>query len=237
MTTHPEGDVEVRVPLTRDRVLRAAVEIADARGIAGLTMRNLAHELGVEAMSLYHHVANKGEVLDGIADAVVAEVNEHVRGLPPPDGADWKAAVRRRILTARQVLLRHPWAPAVLETRDEMSPAALAYFDALAGQLRAGGMSADLVHHAMHALGSRAFGFTQELFSADPNADPGPDPEVLYEQMAGAFPNIAEIIRAASHDGATTLGWCDDQFEFGLDIVLDGLERLRRARWSSGAAP
>jgi hypothetical protein len=107
-----------------------------------------------------------------------------------------------------------------------MTPAVLRYFDSLSGLLREGGLSVDLVHHARHALGSRALGFTQELFDAGSNDDPGPDATVMLEQMADQYPYITEIVRGASHDGASTLGWCDDQFEFGLDLILDGLERL-----------
>src|SRR3954471_9067936 len=111
-------EAEPRIPLSRQRVLRAAVKIADERGLEALTMRRLAEELGAEAMSLYHHVANKEEVLDGIADAIAVEINDVVDGLDrPAKGSAWKQAARRRILAAREVILRHPWAPRVFETR------------------------------------------------------------------------------------------------------------------------
>lgn len=217
----------VRAPLSRDRVLRAAVRIADDAGLGALTMRRLAEVLGAEAMSLYYHVANKDEVLDGIADVVAREINEAVDALEVgSEGARWKDAVRRRILTARQVLLRHPWAPSVLETRAAMSPEILRYHDRLLGLMRDGGFSYDLGHHALHALGSRALGFSQELF------DPG-DGAAAPEDLAGLaeqLPHLAGMLAEIAHDDSgSTLGWCDDQaeFEFGLDLVLDGLDRLR----------
>ena len=196
-------------------------------------MRNLARDLEVEAMSLYHHVPGKGELLDGMAETVVAEVNARA-GLDTPDAATttpgtWQDAVRRRILAAREVMLTHPWAPGVISTRTTMNPAVLRWFDALTGQLLGGGLSPDLVHHGLHALGSRALGFTLELFQTA-DGDPGPDTAEAMEQVALMFPNVAALLPSATHDADTTLGWCDDQaeFEFGLDIVLDGLERLAR---------
>src|SRR5437764_3137921 len=166
VTTQAEPGAEPRIPLSRARVLRAAVKVADERGIESLTMRRLAEELGAEAMSLYYHVAKKDDVLDGVADAIATEINEAVDQLDvPAEAAGWKTAVRQRILAAREVLLRHPWAPGVFETRTTMSPATLRYYDRLVGLMRAGGFSYDLAHRALHALGSRALGFTQELFA------------------------------------------------------------------------
>ncbi|MGH8958651.1 MAG: TetR/AcrR family transcriptional regulator C-terminal domain-containing protein [Acidimicrobiia bacterium] len=228
-TTKAKPPTESRDPLTRDKVLLAAVETADQGGVASLTMRNLATVLGVEAMSLYYHVANKEAVLDGIVEQVLAELNE-ATAAEMPSSFDWKIAVRERILTARQVLLRHPWAPAVIETRTRMSPPILAYYEELLGLMRRGGFSYDLAHHAIHALGSRALGFTQELFEPD---DVEAGEEVageMLEQMATELPNLMEMMMEIGHDDpGSTLGWCDDQteFEFGLDLILDGLDRLR----------
>jgi AcrR family transcriptional regulator len=207
------------------------VNLADRGGIDSVTMRRLADELGAEAMSLYYHVANKEDVLDGIADAVAREINQAVdRVEVPPDGANWKTAMRRRILAARQVLLRHPWAPGLFETRTTTSPAIVRHFDALVGLMRDGGFSYDLAHHALHALGSRALGFSEELF--DPGDDAGPgDATASPEDMAGQFPHLAAMLTEIAHDDpASTLGWCDDQteFEFGLDLILNGLDSLRR---------
>jgi AcrR family transcriptional regulator len=189
MDTQTETTTEPRIPLSRERVLAAALALADREGIGSLTMRSLARELGVEAMSLYYHVANKEEVLDGMLDAVAGEINDVVSGIDPPSNqAEWKTVVRERILTARKVMLRHPWAPAVMETRTNMSPEVVRYFDSLLGLLRDGGFSYDLAHHALHALGSRALGFTQELF--DPDDEGGGDEEAnaMLEAMAEPVP-------------------------------------------------
>ena len=227
-----------RAGLTRDLVLRTAVRIADEGGIAAVSMRKLAQELGVEAMSLYHHVADKQQLLDGMVDVVVSEINARLTELgahPHRSAPNWRTDVRRRILIARQVLLSHPWAPAVIESRTSMSPTVMRYYDSLVQRLREGGLSVSLVHHAMHALGSRALGFTQELFAPDGDANPDTDvAAILRGELAHDFPYITEIavIESAKHDENSTLGWCDDQveFEFGLDVLLDGLERLHSSR-------
>ena len=216
---------EARLPLSRGRVLRAAVELADEHGLRALTMRRLAEELGAEAMSLYYHVAKKEDVLDGIVEVVAEEINDAVARVDR--GADWKQVVRRRILAARQVFLRHRWAPELFETRSSKCLAVLRYYDALVGLMRDGGFSYDLVHHALHALGSRALGFSQELF--DPSAGASAD---VPANLAAELPNLVGLIGEIAHDDpGSTLGWCDDQteFEFGLDIVLDGLDRLRES--------
>jgi AcrR family transcriptional regulator len=211
-------------------VLQAAVNVADEGGIESLTMRRLAEELGAEAMSLYYHVADKDAVLDGIVDVVAKEINEVVDQIDVPSvGADWKNAVRQRILSAREVLLRHRWAPGVFETRTNTSPAVVQYFDGLLGLMRDGGFSYDLAHHALHALGSRALGFTQELF--DPGDEAGDEEATaMLESMADQLPHLVGMMMEVAHDDPdSTLGWCDDQteFEFGLDLILDGLDRMR----------
>lgn len=211
-------------------MLRAAIEIADSSGIESLTMRRLAEELGAEAMSLYYYVASKEELLDGIADAVVAEINDVVGTLDVPSaGASWKAAVRQRILSAREVMLRHRWAPRVLETRTNMSMAVLVYFDGLLGLMRDGGFSYDRIHHALHALGSRALGFAQEMF--DPSsATSDEETAAALQSMASQIPHLVAMFMEVAHDDPdSTLGWCDDQteFEFGLDLLLDGLDEMR----------
>lgn len=224
---------ETRAPLNRARVLRAAVALADRDGLEALTMRLLAQELGVEAMSLYHHVANKEAVLDGVAEVVVQEASDAAREAEAPDPAeDWQAALRARILAARRVMLRHPWAPRVLQTRTSLGPAVIGYFEDLLGILRAGGFSYDLAHHSIHALGSRALGFVQELF--DPEDPEAADEELaaMFEQMAEAYPHMTGMLAAIAHeDHGTGLGWCDYQaeFEFGLDLLLEGMERRRAA--------
>jgi AcrR family transcriptional regulator len=222
---------DARTPLSRDRVLRAAVELADEHGLRALTMRRLAEELGAEAMSLYYHVANKQEVLDGIVDVIAGEINDVVNQIDMPSkGADWKQAIRRRILSAREVLLRHPWAPAVIETRTNTSPAVVRYFDGLVGLMRDGGFSYDVAHHALHALGSRALGFTQELFDPGDGVPDEAAATAMLESMADQLPHLVGMLREVVHDDpGSTLGWCDDQteFEFGLDLILDGLDGMR----------
>ena len=221
-----------RTPLSRERVLRAAVRLADKGGIESVTMRRLADELGAEAMSLYYHVANKDDVLDGIADAIAREINHAAGRAEMPSGtANWKTGMRRRILAARQVLLHHPWAPGLFETRTTTSPAIIRHFDALVGLMRDGGFSHDLAHHALHALGSRALGFSQELFDPGDGAGPG-DATAAPADMASQFPHLAAMLAEIAHDDpGSTLGWCDDQteFEFGLDLILNGLDGLRQA--------
>ncbi len=214
---------DARTPLSRERVLRAAVALADEHGLRAVTMRRLAEELDAEAMSLYYHVAKKEDLLDGIVDVVAQEINEAVARLEP--GPDWRQTARRRILTAREVFLRHRWAPALFETRSSTSLAVLKYYDALVGVMREGGFTHDRIHHALHALGSRALGFSHEVF--DPNAGASAE---LPAELAAQLPNLVGMLSEIAHDDPdSTLGWCDDQaeFEFGLDLILAGLDRLR----------
>jgi AcrR family transcriptional regulator len=221
MATQVEVSEQPRVPLSRERVLGAAVALADAGGVDALSMRKLAQELGVVPMALYKHVTNKDELLDGMVDVVVGEID------PPPSGPDWKAAIRQRVLSARRALLRHPWASRVIESRTNPTPAVLGYMDSMIGIFRAGGFSIDLTHHAMHAMGSRLLGFTQELFDDTANVGPEMQADMLRE-LADRYPSITELVTAITHDEASVVGQgCDDQFEFALDLMLDGLERLR----------
>ena len=224
MVTKIEETARAREPLTKERVLRAAVALADEGGVESLSMRRLAQDLGVVPMALYKHVANKDELLDGMVDAVVAEID------PPIEGADWKTTMRERIQSARRALLRHPWVSSVLESRGEPTPSVIAYMDSMMGVFLAGGFSVDLMHHAMHVMGSRILGFSQELFD-DTSSLPPEEAAALWTQMADVYPNIAKLVPVAidTHEGPVVGGGCDDQFEFefALDLVLDGLERLR----------
>ena len=224
MSTEIDVGASTRTPLTRDRVLRTAVELADRDGIESLSMRRLANALDVVPMALYRHVANKDELLSGMVDVVVGEID------PPLEDADWKTTVRERILSARRTLLRHPWASRVMESRTTPTPVVLAYMDSMIGLFRAGGFSLDLTHHVMHAMGSRLFGFTQELFNDTADVDPATETE-MWTALAGTYPSIYELFLTVNHDDASVVGpGCDDQFEFefALDLVLDGLERLRK---------
>ena len=226
MTRQADTVRQARTPLSKERVLDAAVALADEGGVDALSMRRIAQELGVVPMALYKHVANKNELLDGMIDALVREID------PPAADADWKTAVRLRVLSARCMLLRHPWASRVIEVRMREraapTPAVMAYLDSMIGIFRAGGFSVVLVHHAMHVMGSRLLGFSQELF--DDTSDREPDPDALPPQeMAARFPHITELAMAVAHDEESVVGsGCDDQFEFefALDLTLDGLERL-----------
>jgi AcrR family transcriptional regulator len=214
-----------RVPLSRDRVLRAAVALADGTGIESLSMRRLADELGVVPMALYKHVASKEELLDGMIDVVVGEID------PPVSGTEWKSAVRQRILSARRALLRHPWASLVIESKKNPTPVVLEYMDSMIGLFRAGGFSVNLTHHVMHVIGSRVLGFTQELFNDSRTIDPEVQ-AVMVRELGPKFPNVLAIAMAASHEGGSVVGQgCDDQFEFefALDLLLDGFERLKGA--------
>ena len=187
-------------------------------------MRRIAQELGVVPMALYKHVANKDELLDGMIDVVVAEID------PPIEGADWRATMRERILSARRALLRHPWASRVLESRGEPTPSVIAYVDSMMGVFLDGGFSVDLMHHARNVMGSRILGFSQELFD-DAASMPAEEAAEVWTQMADVYPNIAKLIPVAigTHEGPVVGGGCDDQFEFefALDLMLDGLGRMR----------
>ena len=211
--------------LSRDRVLRAAVALADEAGIEAVSMRKLAEELGVVPMAPYKHVAGKDELLDGMVDIVVGEID------PPGDSAGWKSAARQRILSARRSMLRHPWAPAVIDSRTSPSPAMLAYLDSMIATFQAGGFSAGLTHHALHAMGSRLYGFSPDVLDDSQRIDERTR-AMLVRQMEDRYPHIADLLGAVYDDQTSAIGQgCDDQieFEFALDLLLDGLERHLRS--------
>ena len=211
---------ERRPQLTRQRVMTVAIELADRDGIDSISMRKLAQELGVEAMSLYTHVRNKEDLLDGMVDAVIGQIPISA------DGAGWKASLRQMALAARTVVLRHPWAARTIETRSAPGPAALRYVNAVLGIFREGGFSIAQAHHGLHILGSRALGFTQDLF--DDSGDLDPETAAgLADALGATHPYVVEMALAVTHSGA--LGACDDdaEFEFALDLILDGLARLQ----------
>lgn len=229
-----------RVRLNRKRVLDAAVVLADEVGIDALSMRRLAQELGVVPMALYKHVADKEDLLDGMVDVIVGQID------PPSPGTDWKTTIRQRVLAARSTFLRHRWARQAIETRTTRTPAVLDYMESFIGTFLDGGFSPDLTHHVMHAIGGRMWGFTQELFdqSASPDAatsvEPAPEARAeMIAQMAQRHPNIVTIATSTPHDEATVVGHgCDDEFEFrfALDLILDGIERLFKQGWTSAQA-
>ena len=216
--------------LSRERVLRAAVARADDSGLDGLTMRALADDLGVEAMSLYHHLRGKEALLDGLVESLMAEVDEATSGVVA-DG-DWRDGVRRRCLAARDVMERHPWGPALLLTRTAVPPPVFAHFEAVLATMVDAGFSYHLGHRALHALGSMVLGFVQELFAPGAEDDGDASADELAA-MAQALPHVTAMVAAELHaaDG-DVLGWCDSraEFEFTLDLLLDGLEAQRVAQ-------
>lgn len=230
-------DVVRRRPLNRERVQAAAVAVADRDDLPGVTMRSVADLLGVEAMALYRHVSGKNDLLDSLVEVVIEEINDACAALPATvDPADWRSNIRRRILCARATLRRHAWAPALIGTHGTMGPALMRYFDEFGGIMLAGGFTIDMIHHSLHAFGSRALGFSPELFRPEAPAvtESQQDSESAVADLvalADELPFIAKMAEQLSHDAQTTLGWCDDQaeFEFGLDVMLEGLERRRIA--------
>jgi AcrR family transcriptional regulator len=212
-------EVATRAPLSRERVLKAALSIADEHGVEALSMRRLGQALGVEAMSLYKHVADKEDILDGIADLVSEEME-----VPSPE-LPWRAAIRRSAISAHEALRRHPWAGVVLESRLNPGPARLRYLDAFVGTLRGAGFDTATVARAFMAIDSHTYGFTlQELaLPFDAGSQAGVAEEMASRVFADAFPNLFAMAELAA-SGAQLL-----DFEFGLDLLLDGLERLKPA--------
>jgi AcrR family transcriptional regulator len=212
--------------------LAAAVALADAEGLKALTMRRLAADLGVEAMSLYYHLPGKEGLLDGLADSLVAEIEAAVRRTDT--AGDWRSRLRHRCLAAREVMVRHPWAPGLLGSRPAIPAGVFGYYDEIVATLVDGGFSYRLAHRALHALGTMALGFVQEIFSpaaAGGSTDVGAA-EADLAAMAATVPHLTAMMASEVHNAADpTLGWCDSQieFEFTLDLLLDGLDRARVA--------
>lgn len=210
-----------RRPLTRQRVLRAAVALADRSGLDSLTMRRLGRELGVEAMSLYKHVANKDEILDGIVDLVVTEIE-----IPTP-GSDWKTAMRKRAVSARQVLRRHPWAIGLFESRGSTGPTVLRYLDAIIASLRAGGFSVEAAAHAFWVLDSYVYGHVIQEMSLPFDAANGPgetSEDRLEHFQSDEYSHLAEL--AALQETTSAFDY-DTEFAFGLNLVLEALDAIR----------
>jgi AcrR family transcriptional regulator len=223
MATQPHESAEPRAPLNRQRVLGAAVALADRGGVASLSMRKLAQELGVEAMSLYHHVANKDDILDGIVDVVFSEIEL------PSGEAGWKAAMRRRAISAREALRRHPWAVGLMESRSTPGPATLRHHDAVLRVLRTDGFSVELAAHAFSVLDSYVYGFALQeanLPFQNPEELAAVAETIFSDLPADEYPYFTEI--AVEH--ALRPGYdYGNEFVFGLDLILDGLERARDA--------
>ena len=226
-----------RQPVTRDRVFETALSIADAEGLSAVSMRRVATELQVEAMSLYHHVANKDALLDGLVERVTTEaLEESTAAADRANSAegDWRADVRTRSLAARRVMLRHPWAPALITSRSTIPVQVQLMFEAVLAAMIRGGVSYRTAHRGLHALSSMVLGFAQEPFSSsqgDPSMEGIEMTDDLVAQFAERFPYTSAMVAAELHaDGDPTLGWCDSQteFEFTLGLLLDGLDRAAR---------
>jgi AcrR family transcriptional regulator len=209
-----------RVPLSRERVLAAAVALADEIGIEALSMRKLGEALGVEAMSLYNHVAHKDDLLDGMIDVVFAEID-----LPSAEGG-WRAAMRQRAVSVRAVLRRHRWAIGLMQSRTSPGPATLAHHDAVIGVLRAGGFTVAQTAHAFSALDSYIYGFAlQEKGLPFEGAEQAADvaAAMFADFPVDRYPHFVELATQHVLQPGYDYG---DEFEFGLDLILDGLERL-----------
>jgi AcrR family transcriptional regulator len=223
MPKKPDPSNQERAPLSRERLLRGAIAVADNGGLGALTMRSLARELGVKPMSLYHHVANKDEILDGVVDIVFGEIE-----LPSAD-ADWRTAMRDRAISARNVLTRHPWATALMSSRTNPGPATLGHHDAVIGTLRRAGFSVEMAAHAFSAIDSYVYGFALQEVTL-----PFDGPESVADIAEGilqrfpndTYPHLAEMTSDYILQPGYDYG---NEFEFGLDLILDGLAKSAMA--------
>jgi len=211
-----------RTPLKRERVMSAALGLADTSGIDSLTMRNLGRQLGVEAMSVYNHVANKEDILDGIVDLVFSEIEL------PTEGAEWKPAMRNRAISAHEALLRHPWATSLMQSRTNPGPATLRHHDTVLRTLRKAGFTVVMAAHAFSVIDGYVYGFALQQINI-PLQTPEQVAEVgegILRQLAGTYPYLAEMIT----EHAMKPGYdYAEEFEFGLDLILDGLEEAKNA--------
>lgn len=217
-TRESKGPTEARAPLTRERVLRAALGVADERGFGAVTMRAVASRLGVEAMSLYNHVQNKDAILDGMMDLVVDEIDL------PGDAEDWREAMRRRAISANRAFARHPWAPGLMDTRTTSGPARLRYFDWVLGTLVDAGFSLEAASRCFSVLDSYIYGFgRQQLGAGGDEATPEEMAEALLSAVpADDYPHLHRRVLLAMDTGYDA----EADFAFGLDVILDGLEQV-----------
>ena len=221
MATRAKHAAKRRAALTRERILTAAISIADRDGIESLRMRKLGQKVGVEAMSLYNHVRNKDDVLNGMVDFVFSEIDL------PPSGADWSTAMRQRAISARQALLRHPWAVGLMESRVQPGPATLRHHDSVLRKLREAGFSVELAAHAYSLLDSYIYGFTLNELSLPFDTSEGAAEvagNIFREFLQGEYPYLAEMATEHAMQPGYSYG---DEFEFGLELILEGLKRVR----------
>jgi AcrR family transcriptional regulator len=234
-------------PLSHERVLDAALAVADLDGLGTLTMRRVADVLDCEAMSLYYYVGDKAGLLSGltalIIDQVIAETLADGPAEPSPpeyggtagtrptpaSAADWRTTIRNRCLGARRVMLRHPWAPPLVATESNVPPRTMMIFEALVATMIQAGFDYEIAHRAIHSLGSMIMGFTQEIFEPG-SPDEGTTTDEMAE-LAAAFPHLGAMAMTQPHDQTDSLSVCDTkaEFEFTLNLILDGLEHLRPA--------
>jgi AcrR family transcriptional regulator len=217
-----------RTPLSRERVVRAALALADERGAEELTMRKLATELGVEAMSLYNHVANKTDLLDGMIDIVFGEIEA------PAAGGDWKAELRKRAVSTRAALNRHRWAIGEMEGRTSHGPNNLRLHDAVLGCLRAAGFSIEMTVHAMSVQDAYIYGFAlqQSDMSSESPEDFAAEAQRQMREYAAAladYPHLVEVVGGHVAQAGYDYDY-DAEFLFGLDVILDRLEQLLSQR-------
>jgi AcrR family transcriptional regulator len=217
MTTQATNRALRRVPLSRERVLDAAIKLADQGGLESLSMRKLGQELGVEAMAVYYHFANKDEVIDGIVDIVFSQIDL------PASGTDWKSAMRQRAVSLRDVLLRHRWAIGLMESRRKPGPANLRHHEVVIGSLRSAGLDMPTIAHAYSLVDSYIYGFA--LFTMNLPFDPSEEVAELGQGVLRAFP-VNAYPNLVAYISAMRPGYnYGDEFEYGLDLILDGLDR------------
>lgn len=218
----PRHKVDVRPRLNRERVLQAGIALADEAGIEALSMRKLGEQLAVEAMSLYKHVANKDDLLDGMVDDVFAEIDKAA------DDRNWRATMRRRAVSVRQVLKRHPWALPLMQSRTNPGPSTLSNLDSLIGVLRGAGFSIVLTAHALSVIDAYIYGFAiQEKALPFDTEERSTEvvQQILVAMPVGEWPHLVEFSREHVLKPGYDYG---QEFEWGLDLVLDGLERARK---------
>lgn len=218
--TKQSKTVESRVRLSRDRIIGAAMAVADREGLHSLTMRRLADELGSKPMSVYHHVANKDDLLDAMVDAIFAEIEL------PGDEPDWKTAMRKRTVSAHEVMQRHGWAPVLVDSRTNPGPATMGHHNWVIGTLRRGGFTIHQTAHAFSLLDSYVYGFTIQEVNLP--FESGDDLTELTEGIMSQFPvdqfpymaeMLADHVLRPGYDHG-------NEFDFGLDLILEGLQAL-----------
>ena len=208
-----------RAPLTRERILHAAIEVADQNGIGALTMRRLGHRLGVKAMSLYNHVEDKDDILDGVAELIAAQFEV------PTGAPDWRTSIRSSAISVHEVLVQHPWASSIIESRARAGPVRLRLLDAQLGVLAGAGFPMPIVIRTLVALDSHTYGFTlqEQAWTLPPDEAPEMAAALADDLPADTYPNVAVMLDFVT----TTRPGSLLDFAFGLDLLLDGLERLR----------